>query len=50
MKKNRLKPYVYKVEGAVNFALYNILRMESIQRTWSPIKKYVATGIRTLMY
>ena len=26
MKKDRLKPYVYKVEGAVNFAFYDMLK------------------------
>ena len=25
MNKDRLKPYVFKVEGAVNFALYDML-------------------------
>ena len=25
MKKDRLKPHVFKVEGPVNFALYNML-------------------------
>lgn len=33
MKKNRLKPYVYKVEGAVNFAFYDILHGQFYQFT-----------------
>ncbi len=33
MKKDRLKPYVYKVEGAVNFAFYDILHGQFYQFT-----------------
>lgn len=43
MKNDRLKPYVYKVEGASNFALYNIVTGEfytfSTQGTISKLRK-----------
>lgn len=33
MKRDRLKPYVYKVEGAVNFAIYDVLKGNFYQFT-----------------